>query len=99
MGAAFPYLPVMEHEDLIRMKNGAEAMRHNQAGAARHQLPQRRLDQCLGLRIDRAGGLVEHQDAGITSQCPRKTQSWRSPTLRLRPRSPNAWAYPLAGAR
>jgi len=73
-GCLVPDLAVVEHEYLIGVQNGTESMRHDDARPAGHQLSDRPLDLCLGLRIDRARGLVEHEKSGIESQGPREAQ-------------------------
>ena len=65
MAAALADLPVVHHQDLVRVEDGAEPVRDHQAGAARHQLRDRPLDLRLRLGVHRAGGLVEHQDRRI----------------------------------
>ena len=74
MASALPDLAMMEDQNLFGMQDGAQPMRHHDAGSARHQLGDRALDLRLRLRIDRAGGLVEHQDLRIQRERAREAQ-------------------------
>ena len=56
------------------MLDGREPVGDHQAGAAPHQLGDGALDLLLGLRVHRAGGLVEHQDRRVHGQRARERQ-------------------------
>src|SRR5438552_3740195 len=62
MGAALDDRPFIEHDDVVRLDYGREAMRDDERGAVLRYLFERVLDVLLGMTIERGGGLVEHQD-------------------------------------
>src|SRR4051812_26958564 len=66
MRAALHRQPLVEHDDLVAIAYRAQAMRHNDAGAAAS--PQTAIDQRLGRRIESAGRFVEHQDRRVVDQ-------------------------------
>ena len=56
---------LVEHDDQVRRPNGREPVRDDERCPARRQAGQRVLHQPLGLRVQRAGGLVQQQDRGV----------------------------------
>ena len=70
MGSAFDDLPILQHQHLVRVADGAEAMGDDEGGAPGHQLLQRRLNLTLGAGVHAAGGLVQDEDAGIGQHGP-----------------------------
>ena len=56
---------VREHNDVVRVLNGGQAVSHNEHSAHRAHLFQRILDQQLGLGVDVGGGLVQDHHAGL----------------------------------
>lgn len=60
--------PVAEHADEVRPPDGAEAVGDDQHGSARGGPVQRLLYHPLRLGVQRAGGLVQNQDAGALDQ-------------------------------
>uniref|UniRef100_A0A0B7K5W6 Uncharacterized protein n=1 Tax=Bionectria ochroleuca TaxID=29856 RepID=A0A0B7K5W6_BIOOC len=54
--------PLVHDEDLVGGDDGRQPVGDDEHGAALAQLPQRRLDEGLGLGVDGAGGLVEDED-------------------------------------
>ena len=69
MGTALDDMTLVEHDNLIGVFDGRQAMRDHDRGAILHQPRQRILDQALGFRIQRAGGFVQHQDRRILQKC------------------------------
>src|SRR5579885_2547491 len=65
MGAALDNLAFIHHQDDIGCQDGREAVRDSQRRASLHQRLQSGLDQTLRMRIERARGLIEDQDARI----------------------------------
>src|SRR5687768_16895539 len=59
----------IQDDDLVAVADGAQAMRHDQAGAAAP--PDLLVDDFLGDRVERAGAFVHAQDAWVRSQRPR----------------------------
>src|SRR5471030_2257358 len=55
----------VEHHDLVGMDDGRQAMGDHHGGAAAAHLFQRVLDLLLGARVERAGRLVEQEDARV----------------------------------
>ena len=53
------------------MHHGRQAVRDDDAGAIAHEACDRILDQTLALGIQRAGGLVEDEDARINQESTR----------------------------
>src|SRR2546428_7257900 len=74
--AVRPYLhdsTFVEHDDAVDVLDRREAVGDDDRGPPEHQLRERVLDQMLGLRVDRARGLVEHeQDLGVEGDGPAK---------------------------
>ena len=68
MCAAFDDAAVIEHEDLVGIDDGRQAVRDDQGGAFARDLLEFGLDDLLGARIQRAGRFVEHEDRGILEQ-------------------------------
>ena len=62
-----------EDDDLVAVANRREPVGDDQAGAA--AAAQVVVDDRFGLRVERAGGFVENQQAGITHQGPGDLQS------------------------
>ena len=56
---------VVEDDDAVGVADGAEAVGDDEGGAALLQLLQRLLDEVLALAVERRGGLVEDEDAGV----------------------------------
>ena len=56
---------VVDHEYQIRAAYGREPVRDEEGGAVGEYVLYGVLYQLLGLRVDRAGGLVEHEDARV----------------------------------
>ena len=51
--------PLVEHDDPVGRADGGEAVRDYQRGPAAGQVGERGVHRALGLRIERAGRLVE----------------------------------------
>ena len=68
MSAALDDAPAGQHDDLVAIADGAQAVGDDQAGAA--PTAEVVVDDGLGLGVQGAGGLVEHQQAGIADQRP-----------------------------
>ena len=65
MGAALDDLAAIHDQDDVGGEDGAEAVGDDDAGAVRHDLFERVLNQRLGLAIEAAGGFVQHQNARV----------------------------------
>jgi len=63
-------------------------------GPAGHELPERVLDEVLGLGVDARGRLVENEDLGLVDQRPREREQLALTDRKGRPRSPTFSAYP-----
>ncbi|GAB2664443.1 hypothetical protein GCM10027068_50480 [Prescottella soli] len=68
MGAALGDPPVVEDHDLIGVPDRREAVRDRDRGPAAADDVERVLHRPLGLVVERAGGLVEHQDPRVPQQ-------------------------------
>ena len=56
---------VLKQQDAVGRADGGQAVRDDEAGAALQGLLDRVLDEHLGFRIHRGGGLVQHKQPGI----------------------------------
>ena len=83
MCAALNDLPAVEHHDLVAVANRAQAMRHDQAGAA--PSAKRLVDRPLGQRVERAGRFVEHEQHRITGQGARDLQALKLAAAEVAP--------------
>ena len=63
--ALLDHAAVLQHEDAVRLTDGAQAVGDHDRGLAAGQAPKRTQQQRLGSRVHRAGGLVEDQDRGL----------------------------------
>ena len=71
--------PVVEHDDLVGEFDRREAVRDHERGAPGHRLGERDLDALLGRRVDRGGGVVEHEHARVGDERPRDRQTLALP--------------------
>ena len=62
MRAALGHLATLQHDDLVGIDDGGQAVGDDQRGAVFRHLLQRRLDLVLGEAVERRGGFVEDQD-------------------------------------
>ena len=67
-GAFLDQLAVLEDEDFVHASNGGEAMGDHQGRAAFHQIKQAGDDECLAVRVERAGGFVEQEDGRVLQE-------------------------------
>ena len=65
MTAAIKDAALGHHHDLVAGFHGGDAVRHDQQGERAAQLRDLAGDLALGARIQRAGGLVEHQNTRV----------------------------------
>ena len=65
VGALLHDLAIVNHQHVVGIPDGAEAVGNDKAGAAGHQAQQSLLDARLGARVHAAGGFVQDQDRGI----------------------------------
>ena len=65
----------VQHQDLMAVGQGTEPVRHDQHGPAKRDALDVGIDQRLAFRIERAGGLIQDQDARIMDQRPRDRQT------------------------
>src|SRR5688500_7471005 len=68
VGAQLAHLALVQHQDAVGAMDGGQAVGDDDRGAAGEQPLERRLDELLGLGVDRGGGLVEDQDARVEGQ-------------------------------
>ena len=68
MCAAFDDMSFIQHQQQVRVADGAQAVGDDEAGASFQQALQRLLDKPLGARIDAGSRFVQDQDAGIGDQ-------------------------------
>src|SRR5690606_3959891 len=66
--AALDDAAMVQHQDLVRMHHGGEAVGDDQGGAAAGDAVELGLDRLFGARVERRGGLVEDQDGGVLEQ-------------------------------
>src|ERR1700742_4079247 len=55
----------LEHDEAVHAAHGREPVGDDDRGAILHQRPQRLLDVVLALGVERARGLVEHEDRRV----------------------------------
>jgi hypothetical protein len=60
MATGFHDFPLVHHHDLVRVANGAEAMGNDQSRSPFLQLVEGRLHNTIALRVQGAGGFVQH---------------------------------------
>ncbi len=65
VGALLDDLAVIDHQDVVGIPDGAQAVGDDEAGASGHQAQQGLLDAGLGARVHAAGGFVEDQDCRV----------------------------------
>ena len=82
---------LVEHQHLVGVLDGRQAVRDHQRGAVGHQVIERVLHQALGLGVERGGGLVEDQDRRVLEHRARDRQA-----LALAARQPAALAADAA---
>lgn len=70
MGAALYNFSAMQHQNLIRIANGRQAMGDNEGGAAPFYDLERILDQRLGLRVDISGRFIQNENSRIERERP-----------------------------
>ena len=70
MVTAFDNVPGVKHDDLIGIDHRRQAVGNDQGGAPGRNLAQRFLDFLLRMGIQRRGGFVEQQDAGLFENGP-----------------------------
>ena len=71
VAAALDDLTVVEHDDLVRVANRREPVRDRDRRAALREALELGLDRRLGLRVERARRLVEHQHRRVAQDRPR----------------------------
>src|SRR5690349_1927555 len=79
--AALHHAPLLQDDDFVRVSNGAQAMRDDQAAAT--ATAQVLVDHALGLWIQGAGGLVEHDQRGLPRERPRDLQPLALPAAEI----------------
>src|SRR5438132_12581446 len=61
VSAGFDDSALVEHDDTMRFSHRRKTMCNEKCGAVRHEPFQGIEEELLGLRIERAGGLIQHQ--------------------------------------
>src|SRR5512135_1946423 len=56
---------VVDDDDIIRIADGGEAVRDDEAGAALHQAQERLLDARFRARVHAGGGFIQDEDAWV----------------------------------
>ena len=79
---------LLDHKNLVGAANGGEPVRDHERRAPLHQLVQPRLDHRLRLGVERAGRLVENQNARLRQQARAIDSRCRCPPESFTPRSP-----------
>ena len=74
MSALFHNIPVVHHQNKIRVLDRGESVGDDEAGFACHQIPDGLLNLPLGVGVDVAGRLVQYQHAGVIQHGPRDGQ-------------------------
>ena len=87
MGASFDDPPIINHQHLVGVANGAQPMSDHKARAAPHQVEKRLLDVDFGARVDARCGLIQEKNAWISQNRPRDSKSCRCPWLSVLARS------------
>jgi PAS domain S-box-containing protein len=62
--ALFHHAALVEDHDAVQPGDGGQPVGDDQCRGALHEVPQRFLDEGLGLRVEGRGGLVEHENLG-----------------------------------
>src|SRR5690606_4134858 len=70
VGAAFLDVALLDHEDLVGLADGAEAMGYDECGSAFHERGQALLDEGFAFCVEIGSGLIEDEDAGICENGP-----------------------------
>ncbi len=83
-------LAVAQDEDAVGVADGGEAVGDDEGGAAGDQRAEVLLDGSLGLRVHRAGGLVEDEDGRVLDDGAAIERRWRWPPESFTPRSPTS---------
>ncbi len=68
MGAGGGDATFLHDQDLVGVADGGEAVGDDEGGAAVDEVLEGELDEMLGFGIDRGGGVVEDEDAGVHEQ-------------------------------
>ncbi len=58
-------VPIAHDQDHIRIADGGEAVRYDEAGATVHQFFHGALNEHFGTGVDRAGSFVQDQDLRV----------------------------------
>ena len=88
MGAALGHPAVGDHQDLVGVPDGGQAVGNGDDGLAPGQLRQGVLDQMLVLGIDAGGGLVQDDDGGVLQDGPGDGDPLPLPAGEVPPPSP-----------
>ena len=73
----------LNHGDFVGVADGGEAVRDDDGGAARGKALQRALHEALADSVQRAGGLVQQQQAGVLEQRARNCNALLLPAAEL----------------
>ena len=68
--AAFLDVALLDHEDLVGLADGAEAVGYDEGGTAFHERGQALLNEGLAFCVEVGSGLIEDEDAGICENSP-----------------------------
>src|SRR4026209_1816659 len=72
---AFDDATVLEHQDLVRVMNGQEALRDYKRRAPLAQTPHRRLNQMLRRRVHARCRIIQDQNARVHQEGPRDSNA------------------------
>ena len=80
MGADGDDPSALEQHDPVGQGDGGEPVGHDDRGAVGRAAPvEGVVDRLLDVDVDRAGGVVEHQDAGVDQDVRAMAMRWRWP--------------------
>jgi hypothetical protein len=91
VGALLDDAALLQHDQPVHARDGAQPVRDGDHRLAFHQAEQLLLDGQLDLAVERAGGLVEHEDGRVLQHHARDGDALALAALSLTPRSPT-WA-------
>lgn len=88
VGAGLHDAPHVHDDDPVGMAHGGQTVGNDEHGAALADVLHVALDDGLRLVVERAGGFVQDEDAGLVNRARAMAMRWRCPPERLPPCSP-----------
>lgn len=68
VGTVFDDAPVFKHDDVVGQAHGAETVADEDGGFAAREDAESGEDLIFGLRVERAGRLIEDEDTGVANE-------------------------------